>query len=181
MAAALFGAWDGGGTAGEALEPRVTTRTVTIPAAAFQPLDDSVDFTRGVGELRVDSGTGVFLAPVVFAAIDSRVATECLGADGAPVGPETAVVRVALAGICNTDLELTKGYMGFRGVLGHEFVGTVAEGPAAWRGRRVVGEINVACGGCETCARGLRRQTNATPQPVSAAIIVTCSPEMESR
>src|SRR5215475_1936319 len=70
---------------------------------------------------------------------------------------EIAVVRVHLAGVCNTDLELTKGYMGFRGVLGHEFVGTVAEGPASWRGRRVVGEINFACGRCDFCARGLAR------------------------
>src|SRR5215813_9710074 len=50
---------------------------------------------------------------------------------------EMVVVRVHLAGVCNTDLELIKGYMGFRGVLGHEFVGTVIDGPAAWRGRRV--------------------------------------------
>lgn len=70
---------------------------------------------------------------------------------------ETAVVRVALAGVCNTDLELVKGYMGFRGVLGHEFVGTVEDGPAEWRGRRVVGEINFGCGQCDTCRRGLRR------------------------
>ena len=70
---------------------------------------------------------------------------------------EIAVVRVHLAGVCNTDLELTKGYMGFRGVLGHEFVGTVSEGPAAWRGRRVVGEINFACRRCATCAAGLPR------------------------
>lgn len=66
-----------------------------------------------------------------------------------------AVVEVRCAGICNTDLEITKGYMDFRGTLGHEFVGEVAEGPAAWRGRRVVGEINFACGRCSACARGL--------------------------
>ena len=70
---------------------------------------------------------------------------------------ETAVVRVHLAGVCNTDLALTKGYMNFRGVLGHEFVGTVAEGPAEWRGRRVVGEINFACRGCDVCRSGLSR------------------------
>lgn len=68
-----------------------------------------------------------------------------------------ARVRVSLAGVCNTDLELVKGYMGFRGVLGHEFVGVVDEGPEAWLGRRVVGEINFACGRCESCARGLGR------------------------
>ncbi|WP_437585701.1 MDR/zinc-dependent alcohol dehydrogenase-like family protein [Sorangium sp. So ce1000] len=68
-----------------------------------------------------------------------------------------AVVEVRCAGICNTDLEIIKGYMGFRGTLGHEFVGDVVEGPTAWRGRRVVGEINFACGRCDTCARGLGR------------------------
>ena len=47
--------------------------------------------------------------------------------------------------------------MDFRGVLGHEFVGTVEDGPAEWRGRRVVGEINFACGRCALCARGLQR------------------------
>lgn len=70
---------------------------------------------------------------------------------------DTAVVRVHTAGVCNTDLELIKGYMGFRGVLGHELVGSVAEGPAAWIGRRVVGEINFACGRCATCVGGLPR------------------------
>lgn len=68
-----------------------------------------------------------------------------------------AVVRVAVAGICNTDIELLAGYMGFRGVLGHEFTGTVIAGPPAWRGRRVVGEINFACERCECCRRGLQR------------------------
>lgn len=70
---------------------------------------------------------------------------------------DRALVRVSLAGICRTDLELCRGYMGFRGVLGHEFVGRVEEGPAEWRGMRVVGEINFACGRCETCAANLGR------------------------
>src|SRR6185503_17397598 len=64
-------------------------------------------------------------------------------------------VRTSLAGICNTDLELARGYMGFRGVLGHEFVGEALEGKLA--GRRVVGGINFACGECAPCARGLGR------------------------
>lgn len=76
-------------------------------------------------------------------------------------GPGLAVVRVALAGVCNTDLELTRGYMGFRGVLGHELVGVVEEGPGAWRGRRVVAEINFACGQCGACAAGLGRHCPA--------------------
>jgi threonine dehydrogenase-like Zn-dependent dehydrogenase len=68
-----------------------------------------------------------------------------------------AVVQVHLAGICRTDLELAKGYMGFQGVLGHEFVGTVIEGPTSLCGKRVVGEINFGCGHCRMCADGLRR------------------------
>ncbi len=71
--------------------------------------------------------------------------------------PDMAVVRVALAGICNTDLELVKGYMGFRGVLGHELIGTVVHGPQPWLGQRVVAEINFGCERCPLCARGLRR------------------------
>ena len=68
--------------------------------------------------------------------------------------PGEATVDVRLAGVCATDLELVKGYMGFSGVLGHEWVGTVSDGPAAWMGARVVGDINAACGGCETCRAG---------------------------
>jgi len=63
------------------------------------------------------------------------------------------LVRVTCAGICETDLQLIKGYMGFRGVLGHEFVGVAESGLFA--GRRVVGEINCACWTCETCRKGL--------------------------
>ncbi len=69
-----------------------------------------------------------------------------------------ALIRVRVAGICSTDLEIERGYMGFEGVLGHEFVGTVEKcADAGWVGKRVVGEINAACGECETCARGLGR------------------------
>jgi len=69
----------------------------------------------------------------------------------------TAVVRVSLAGICSTDLQILKGYMNFRGVPGHEFVGEVREGPGELVGKRVVGEINFACGKCEFCVSGLGR------------------------
>jgi len=72
--------------------------------------------------------------------------------------PGESIVRVRMAGICGTDLELAKGYMGYRGVPGHEFVGEVIESAnAALRGRRVVGEINAACGACRVCADGLGR------------------------
>lgn len=76
-----------------------------------------------------------------------------------PKRPEGfALIRLLLGGICNTDLELQRGYYGFRGVPGHEFVGEVAEADTpALLGQRVVGEINLACGHCEWCARGLGR------------------------
>ena len=72
--------------------------------------------------------------------------------------PGWARVRVTRAGICATDLELVQGYKGFHGVLGHEFCGLVEASPGApeWVGRRVVGEINIACGVCAPCRRGHR-------------------------
>ncbi len=70
--------------------------------------------------------------------------------------PGEALVRVVRAGICNTDLELTRGYYPFTGILGHEFVGVVERGPEALVGRRVVGEINAVCGRCPACASGRR-------------------------
>jgi alcohol dehydrogenase len=69
-----------------------------------------------------------------------------------------ARIRLLVAGICSTDLELQRGYYGFSGTPGHEFVGeVVASEDPAWLGRRVAGEINLACGKCEWCARGLGR------------------------
>jgi threonine dehydrogenase-like Zn-dependent dehydrogenase len=83
--------------------------------------------------------------------------------------PGWALVRVRMAGICNTDVEILRGYHDFRGTPGHEFVGEVAEvcgvserERARWVGRRVVGEINVACSAygyrpvCVFCRRGLK-------------------------
>jgi threonine dehydrogenase-like Zn-dependent dehydrogenase len=64
-----------------------------------------------------------------------------------------ALLKVIKAGICSTDLELVKGYMEFEGILGHEFMGKVVESPEKkWIGKRVVGEINIPCGGCEICS-----------------------------
>ena len=69
--------------------------------------------------------------------------------------PGEALIRVHLAGICSTDLELVKGYYPFKGVLGHEFVGEVVESDEPdLRGVRVVGEINVTCGQCPSCYAG---------------------------
>ncbi|MGD0872468.1 MAG: alcohol dehydrogenase catalytic domain-containing protein [Bryobacteraceae bacterium] len=72
--------------------------------------------------------------------------------------PGFALLRLLLAGICNTDLELQRGYYGFAGTPGHEFVAEVvgADTPALL-GRRVAGEINLACRNCEWCRRGLAR------------------------
>lgn len=68
------------------------------------------------------------------------------------------LIQVRLAGICRTDLELSKGYMGYQGILGHEFVGeVVSECPGLPFGTRVVGEINAGCGNCSYCQRGLQR------------------------
>ena len=68
--------------------------------------------------------------------------------------PGEALVRVVCAGICNTDLELLKGYYPYTGILGHEFVGIVEQGSEQLIGQRVVGEINAACGECRFCVTG---------------------------
>jgi len=69
-------------------------------------------------------------------------------------GADEVVIRPLLAGICNTDLELVHGYYNYEGILGHEFVGQVVDGPGEWIGRRVVGEINIVCGECDLCREG---------------------------
>ena len=84
-----------------------------------------------------------------------RLRTDCRMPE---ISSGEALIRVRVAGICATDLELINGYKGgFRGVLGHEFVGDVTAAPddETWVGRRVVGEINIGCGACDLCRRGL--------------------------
>ena len=98
----------------------------------------AVCHTRGVRALRVGDG------------VASLVDIE------RPEPRGEAIVRVTLSGICNTDLEIARGYAGFRGTIGHEFVGVV-EAPGGGdlaRGERVVGEINAGCGGCARCRTG---------------------------
>ncbi len=69
-----------------------------------------------------------------------------------------ARIRMLCAGICSTDLELQRGYYGFSGTPGHEFVGEVSDCvDASWIGKRVVGEINLSCGKCAWCLKGLGR------------------------
>jgi len=74
-----------------------------------------------------------------------------------PQSDET-LVRVNLAGICGTDLEILDGYMEYTGILGHEFVGTVEKSRNPMMvGKRVVGEINAGCGKCDSCMSGMQR------------------------
>ena len=77
------------------------------------------------------------------------------------LGDNEVLIKTIMAGICNTDYEITKGYMGYKGVLGHEFVGIVVaigdKVPKNIVGKRVVGEINCACENCSWCHRGLQR------------------------
>ena len=75
-----------------------------------------------------------------------------------PINRNEALVKVTLAGICGTDLEILDGYMQYHGILGHEFVGTVEKAiNPNLIGKRVVGEINTGCGKCAECAKGLER------------------------
>lgn len=69
-----------------------------------------------------------------------------------------ALIKTKVVGICNTDHEITLGYMGYKGVIGHEFVGIVEDcDDKSWIGKRVVGDINCGCGECEWCKKGLHR------------------------
>jgi threonine dehydrogenase-like Zn-dependent dehydrogenase len=69
-----------------------------------------------------------------------------------------ALIKICMAGICQTDLEITRGYMAFHGILGHEFVGMVEESDdPSLTGKRVVGEINCVCGSCANCLSGMKR------------------------
>src|SRR5262249_50912375 len=70
---------------------------------------------------------------------------------------QAALIKVHLAGICSTDLQIFKGYMDCGGVPGQEFVGSVVEGPRQLIHKRVVGKINFACGRCDFCRSDLNR------------------------
>ena len=75
-------------------------------------------------------------------------------------GKQETLIRVSMAGICNTDMEITKGYLGFQGVMGHEFVGIVERAPeyaASLISKRIVGEINCGCGECNYCKTGMEK------------------------
>lgn len=75
-----------------------------------------------------------------------------------PPKPGETLVKINLAGICGTDIEILSGYMSYQGIPGHEFVGVIKESQDTHLiGKRVVGEINVGCGICELCKKGLER------------------------
>ena len=79
-----------------------------------------------------------------------------------PQREDEALVRVIVSGICNTDLEIARGYAGFHGTIGHEFVGVVEQSPdRSLVGHRVVGEINAGCGKCALCIGGDSRHCPA--------------------
>ncbi|MEI7490330.1 MAG: alcohol dehydrogenase catalytic domain-containing protein [Bacteroidota bacterium] len=80
-------------------------------------------------------------------------------------GASELLVKVRYSSVCNTDLEIIKGYMGFRGVLGHEFVGEVVTEGHALSGKTVVGEINCSCGKCYLCLSS--RRTHCTNRTVT--------------
>lgn len=71
---------------------------------------------------------------------------------------DEVLLKIRLAGICNTDLELVNGMYNFSGTLGHEFVGEVVQGPTEMVGKRMVGEINIGCGNCSFCRQGIPSQ-----------------------
>ncbi len=77
------------------------------------------------------------------------------------ISDNEVLIKTLMVGICNTDYEITQGYMGYKGVLGHEFVGIVEEAGRNVSknliGKRVVGEINCACNNCSYCAKSLQR------------------------
>lgn len=104
-------------------------------------------------ELKVDSS---YPTPPTASKIDNG-GSGVVGATSSRLLSPRALVKVHLAGVCSTDLQIFQGYMGFKGVPGHEFVGSVLEGPSAFIGKRVVGEINFGCGTCDACRRELSR------------------------
>ncbi len=92
---------------------------------------------------------------------DQSLSLDTRRPDPAP-GDGDTLIKVRQAGICATDIEITKGYMSYRGVLGHEFVGeVVASSDRDLIGQRVCGEINVVCGRCDLCLSGLSTHCRA--------------------
>ena len=92
---------------------------------------------------------------------DQSLALDTRRPEPAPTDGDT-LIKVRQAGICATDIEITKGYMSYRGVLGHEFVGEVVNSPERdLIGQRVCGEINIVCGRCDLCLSGLSTHCRA--------------------
>ena len=79
-------------------------------------------------------------------------------------GPGEVLIRILYSSICSTDLEILKGYMGYTGILGHEFVGEVISPTSEWFGKDVVGDINISCGQCYMCQT--KRRSHCTNRSV---------------
>ena len=92
-------------------------------------------------------------------------------------GPQEALVKVSLAGICATDLELVKGYYPYCGIPGHEFVGSIVAAPDQPQriGERVVGEINISCGVCPTCLAGRKSHCRGIAVSADGSMIIQIS------
>lgn len=93
--------------------------------------------------------------PQTITAVEFDETLRVISRPAATPAPDEVLIRLRVGGICNTDLELMRGYHNFRGTLGHEFVGEVVVGPDEWLGARIVGEINIGCGTCDWCAHGV--------------------------
>ncbi len=107
-----------------------------------------------LGNLACDAWNFVGDAKLRAVVFDGKLRFDPSYPDPIPADGE-CLVRVKLAGICATDLQILQGYMDFRGVIGHEMVGEVVQGPETWLGKRVACEINCVCRKCDMCARGL--------------------------
>jgi len=103
-----------------------------------------------------------------------------------PHNRSEALVRVTVSGICSTDLEIVRGYAGFEGTIGHEFVGVVEQADDAPQlvGKRVVGEINAGCGSCDKCLSGDPRHCLGGLYLASSSVMVptpnTCNCRRET-
>lgn len=121
------------------------------------PLDTAI--LPALLEVLRSGATSRRLTTSMRALVLDRAGTLTLADVPMPGAAGECLIRVSRAGICGTDLQMLSGYADFSGIIGHEFVGVVERAPGAdarWIGQRVVGEINVGCGNCEWCARGVK-------------------------
>src|SRR6185437_2000175 len=125
---------------------------------------DRFESSRTIAKGRGVASSAAFLfqcRPMRALVFDGKLHLRTDYPDPVPVAGES-IVKVSAAGICGTDLEITRGYMKYRGVPGHEFVGCVVQSEnRALVGQRVAGEINASCGTCNWCIDGIGRHCPA--------------------